>query len=148
MAYLARQIADWFIARAAQDRAILTQMKLQKLVYIAHGWNLALYGEPLLVERVEAWKWGPVIRSLYRDFADYGSNPIVAKSPKPQLDSQTEDLLEQIWKIYGGFNAIQLSAMTHASNTPWQEAFQRDRTAFIPDDSIQRHYRELSSSRK
>lgn len=147
MAYPARQIAEWFIARAGRERKSLTQMKLQKLVYIAHGWNLALYDEPLLIERAEAWKWGPVIRSLYRDFADYGSNPISATRPMPELDAQTNGLLERIWETYGKFTAVQLSAMTHADNTPWQSAFQRDRTEIISDDAIKTHYLELSSKK-
>ena len=53
-------------------------MKLQKLIYYAHSWSLAVYGEPLIEEDIEAWSWGPVVRSVYLEFKDFGSKPIVA----------------------------------------------------------------------
>jgi len=43
-------------------------MKLQKLVYYAHGWHLALNNEPLIDEQVECWQYGPVISSLFHEF--------------------------------------------------------------------------------
>ena len=56
-------------------------MKLQKLAYFAHGWNLAIRNTPLINESVEAWKFGPVIPSLYHDVKGYGMEPITAKIP-------------------------------------------------------------------
>ena len=63
----------------------LTQMQLLKLTYIAHGWNLAVNGEPLVSEPVEAWNYGPVIRDLYNHIRFYGSDPI--KRPIADTDS-------------------------------------------------------------
>src|SRR3569623_508848 len=124
MAYDARRIADWFLIRAERDGEQLTQMKLQKLVYIAHGWYLALTGTPLISDAVEAWKFGPVIRSLYRYFADYGAEPIPAPlSAIARIDPETERFLEAIWDRYKGYDAIDLSAMTHAPNTPWSLSY-------------------------
>ncbi len=43
---ISTEIANEFLKmNGAMGR--LTQMHLQKLVYIAHGWKLALVGEPL-----------------------------------------------------------------------------------------------------
>ncbi|MBN8626289.1 MAG: SocA family protein [Planctomycetes bacterium] len=145
MSYPARTIANWFLSRAARDGDALTQMKLQKLVYIAHGWHLGLYGEPLIMEDVEAWRWGPVIKALYRDFADFGSSPITAISPTlVQVDNPTNLFLERVWSQYGKFSAVQLSAMTHAPNTPWSLNYggesQTIRT--IPSSTIEQHYKE------
>lgn len=46
----------------------ITQLKLQKLMYIAQGIHLALYDKPLLKEEIEAWQHGPVVRELYNEF--------------------------------------------------------------------------------
>jgi uncharacterized phage-associated protein len=72
-------VANEFLTIARSKGTPLTPMKLQKLVYFAHGWFLALNpGQPLISERVEAWKYGPVIRALYSQFRDYGDASIEA----------------------------------------------------------------------
>ena len=59
------EIANEFIRRAAAEKRALTQMQLQKLVYIAHGWNLAINGEKLTHDDPQAWDYGPVYRDLW-----------------------------------------------------------------------------------
>ena len=52
----ALQIADWFagaIDREAGDS--ITHLKLQKLVYYAQAWFLALNDKPLFEEEMQAW---------------------------------------------------------------------------------------------
>jgi uncharacterized phage-associated protein len=142
-------IADWFLSRAALDGERLTQMKLQKLVYVAHGWSLGLRDQPLFKDSVEAWRWGPVVRSLYREFANFGSSDIAPRLPEcPQLDVNIGTFLDRVWEVYKGFSAIELSAMTHAEGTPWKQTYvdtKPPRT--IPNDLIGRHYKELAAKR-
>ena len=54
-----------------------------KRVYIAHGFSLAINKESLLDKRfdkVEAWKYGPVIPSVYHSFKQYKADPITEKA--------------------------------------------------------------------
>ena len=44
MSYSASAIANEILARATGAGVSLTSMQLIKLVYIAHGWSLAVYG--------------------------------------------------------------------------------------------------------
>lgn len=76
MAYSAASIANWLLGNAKKECAQLSPMKVQKLVYFCHAWNLAIFGEPLIKESVQAWRHGPVIQSLYREFKDFGNRPI------------------------------------------------------------------------
>jgi uncharacterized phage-associated protein len=145
MSYKPKTIAEWFIHRAAQDDKTLTQMKLQKLVYIAHGWSLASRSKPLIDAKVEAWKWGPVIRPLYGAYARYGSDPIAPSDDAPEIDeSGVEDLLEAVWEVYGGYTAAELSAMTHRDGTPWSSVYEPDAKNVIPNSLIKAHYKTLS----
>jgi uncharacterized phage-associated protein len=148
MPYSADAIANFFLDKATATNRPLTQMHVQKFAFYSHGWYLALdnSGHPLIGEPVEAWKWGPVFRSLYREFADFKNSPINRKArdikaiPKPdggftismwepsleieQPDDVDRDLaravLERVWEVYGGFTASQLSNMTHAEGEPWR----------------------------
>ena len=64
--YSAKAIANAFLQRAFNEKKAIGQLKLQKLVYIAHGYYLALTGgNPLVNEPFEAWDYGPVNRTLY-----------------------------------------------------------------------------------
>ena len=91
MAKSAELVADFLLANS--DRK-LTPMEVNKLVYISHGWMLALHDESLISEKIEAWKHGPVIPSLYHKFKMYGAEPIDAlgycSTPliDPQMDSR------------------------------------------------------------
>lgn len=122
--YSAMDIAKEFAALAAKQGERLSHLKLQKLIYFAHGWHLGLTGKPLLDETVEAWQYGPVVPSLYEMLKEYGNQPIPLKAFDHQLDEQPvsnpiKELLHKIWQVYGGFSALQLSTITHEANSPW-----------------------------
>ncbi len=53
----AKLVANYFLKKAAAEGVTLDPMKLQKLVYIAHGWHLGLLGAPLLRSPIEAWTY-------------------------------------------------------------------------------------------
>ena len=60
--YHAQQIADYFLFKAEQQgQERLSHMKLQKLLYYAHGLHLAVGRGPLFPEIIEAWTYGPVV---------------------------------------------------------------------------------------
>ncbi len=80
MSHDPKAIANYFLDRAADAGDAPTPMKVQKLVYYANGFYLAIFGEPLIDEQVEAWAYGPVIPSLHREFLEYGNGPITARA--------------------------------------------------------------------
>ena len=145
-------IANAFLKKAKQSGISVTQMKLQKLVYIAHGWTLALSAKPLVNQEPEAWDRGPVFPEL-RDYAkNSGSKPIVDlihendKSPfvffgnQPRGDIITADLnnyeqqvIDHVWSRYGQLSAFRLSDLTHMPNTPWSKTY---KNGFGRNDSI------------
>jgi uncharacterized phage-associated protein len=116
-------------------------MKIQKLVYLAHGWNLALHGSPLIKQDVEAWPYGPVIRSLYDQFKKYRASPITEKAYAPEgtepLDGNAKRLVEAVWSKYRPYSAIQLSMFTHEPGYAWDLTI-KDRGPYstIPNEII------------
>ena len=57
--YSAFDIAKYFLHKAQaateEDQELISNLKLQKLVYYAQGLHVAIYGKPLFSEKVEAW---------------------------------------------------------------------------------------------
>jgi len=123
MAYYATQIANEFLRRGKRDGIDVDPLKLQKLVYLAHGWHLAFLGTPLIREAIEAWRYGPVVPSLYREFKEFGVSPITKEAhvppTAPQLDPVSIALIDQAWKRYGTKNGLDLSMITHEPGSAW-----------------------------
>jgi uncharacterized phage-associated protein len=146
--YTSTQIADWFLCtidREAGDS--LTHLKLQKLVYYAQAWTLAIFDRPLFDEDFEAWVHGPALPSLFRRFkgASWESLPIPKRCPK--LDMQSEELLNDILTIYGQHSAKYLESLTH-QELPWQEARQglppdARSNAIIKKETMRSYYAQL-----
>ncbi|MFK7002115.1 type II toxin-antitoxin system antitoxin SocA domain-containing protein [Flavobacterium oreochromis] len=145
MPYKPKDIADYFLLKGADD-ANMTPMKLIKLVYIAHGWSLGIYNKTLINEKPQAWKFGPVIPSLYDEFKEFGNKKIEKVVQKPNLEKELEDFLDKIWNVYGKYTGVQLSAKTHEPNTPWSKTWEKAKEYFntfslqIPDSLIREHY--------
>ena len=161
MAYSAIAVANAFIEKA-NERGIhdLSPMKLQKLVFFAHSWMLALSGVPLIKECVKAWKYGPVIDSVYHEFKSYGSRNITSLGtefegldsddvfdmkytiPKiPKSDAHAIAIIDAILDTYGSRSATSLSNLTHEPGSAWAitRSKHRDgeiREFIIPDDVI------------
>ena len=121
-------------------------MKLIKLVYIAHGWHLGLTGEPLLTEPIQAWKFGPVVESIYHAFKHFG-NAHIPKDAQVQWAAlrnpdRIEPFLDRVWDAYSKYTGGQLSTITHMPDTPWSLVYKDgQRGLVIPDEIIRQHYK-------
>lgn len=161
-------VANYFIKKALSENVELTPMKLVKLVYIAHGWHLALNGSALISEDVQAWKYGPVIDAVYQRFRHLGSGRItqpalshvsfvdgrvVYEITCPEVKTvSVRTFLDKVWDVYKNFSGIELSAMTHQENTPWYEAYNKlggkeQKSFTIPNELIKSHYVQLANGR-
>lgn len=121
--YTATQVADYFLRRTDLDAGdVMTNLRLQKLVYFAQGWHLAFTQRVLFRDRIEAWVHGPVIPSLYARFKPYGWKPIdTTQANAPCFDDATLEILDEVWNVYGQYSAKRLEELTHAED-PWRRA--------------------------
>ncbi|MFZ6731976.1 Panacea domain-containing protein [Undibacterium sp. Ji42W] len=153
-----KSIANCFLELAAAEGQSIDPMKLQKLVYYAHGWYAGYRNAPLINENVEAWQYGPVIPTLYHEFKPFGAGPIGNKAieyqngtfrevPAP-ADPTIRQFLHNIWKSYGQYTGIRLSEMTHADGGPWDLTWEQTHGMHgsdIPFELIRQHFAEAVS---
>lgn len=150
--YTANQIADWFLASIDRDAGdSITHLKLQKLVYYAQAWSLALNGEPLFDEDFQAWAHGPVVRSVFDRFSGNAWGALSEPENFEGIDdSGVEKMLAEILDIYGGMGAKELEKLTH-SEDPWQKAREgygpgERAEVVIPKDHMAVYYQALYES--
>ena len=144
-----RTVANRFLQRAKAADNTLTPMQLLKLVYMAHGWMLGLYGRPLIRDEVQAWQYGPVIPRLYKAIRDYRGAAVTSKIDAPandDLDEYEQDIVRQVYDIYGNKSGPALSRLTHAAGTPWALTYvEGEFGVAIPTDIIEDHYQRLAA---
>lgn len=137
-------VADFFIATAnegdPEEDDGMTNMKLNKLLFFAQAASIQRFGRPLFDAPLEAWKYGPVVRDVYRAFKNYGRNSI-AKPAKPfdwkTVDPETLTLLCDVYRAYArDYSAIGLMQVTHQPDTPWSDVYEPDQDETISIDSI------------
>jgi uncharacterized phage-associated protein len=155
------EIANEFIRLAANDGRALDQIQLQKLVYIAHGWCLAVSGQPLTGDRPEAWEFGPVYPRLADALAAFGLDPVTREltdgelfsdssrvvSSRSELDALELDVITRIYHDYGDFTGSQLSTLTRRGSAPWREVYAQGagRLRDIPHELIRTHFVKLAN---
>lgn len=131
----ALDVAEYFLYLAGEDFAAtepMTHLKLQKLVYYAQGFSLALRGVPLFDEPILAWQHGPVVREVFDTYRRYGRGPIPLSQDQTasDLDSESRGIIEHVYGAYGHHRAWTLREMTHVEapylNAPRNGVIERD----------------------
>lgn len=101
-------------------------MQLQKLVFLAQGYALAILNEPLYYHDTKAWEYGPVIPQLYKRLKKFGAGVvdcILAADDEICEGSTEESIVHAVWSSFGNFSAATLSRITHEKGSPWDQVW-------------------------
>lgn len=124
-------IANFFIRKSLKENMPITQIKLQKLLYFAHGFYLVLKETPLVIEQIEAWHYGPVIPSIYHKFKKWNNRPIkdvsIYLNENAIIKEDDIDFLNLVWHKFSHYTASQLVELSHEKNGPWHLAVQKSK---------------------
>lgn len=117
----ATDVADFLVRRAIEEDGgdLLTNLKLQKLLYYAQGCHLAIFDKPLFEESIEAWEHGPVVPEVYHQFKACGRRPIEDTfGDDVSLSDEAAEFLNVVLEKFGQYSASRLVGMTHQEE-PW-----------------------------
>lgn len=135
-----RKLEGLDVAKYILSKISCTQLKLQKLVYLCFADYLCDTGKELFIDKIYAFKYGPVVDTVYIRYKDYGYKPI--DEEQQDIDSKnifempaksrilfakdgTEKLMsiEKTLKKYGNLSASDLVDLTHKDKAPWSMSF-------------------------
>jgi uncharacterized phage-associated protein len=117
----ARNVSDYFLSLCEPEAGdTISNLKMQKLLYYAQGFHLALFDELLFPEKIKAWQYGPVVEEIYHEYQEYsdGAIPTPRRINLRVFDQEKIDFLKEIYQVYGQFSALRLMQLTH-SESPW-----------------------------
>lgn len=128
----ASDVARYFLALAVEDGDLISNLKMQKLVYYAYAWTLVKNDRQLFGEPIQAWANGPVVPSLYQELRCYGAGPIGAdflgiaseeafERLSGEFPEDVRETLNAVYENYMRLSAFDLVVLTH-DEKPWQEA--------------------------
>ncbi len=134
MKVTASEVASYIIAEFHASEDLITNMKVQKLLYYVQGWHLGLYGIPVFADEFQAWVHGPVQYEVWKEYQGYSGGPITNSIEEPRFEQHLIKHIEQVLECYGGETAFTLELMTH-KEWPWIEA-RNDLPSDVPSQNI------------
>lgn len=143
-----KNTANFLLVESRERGDVLTNLKLQKLLYYAQAWYLALRGKPLFAEDFQAWIHGPVLPSQYKRFKKHEWRPILEEGVKmPKVDAGVAKHLREVVDVFGVETAPSLELMTHREK-PWilaRKGIPIDQTSseVISKESMRSFYRSM-----
>jgi uncharacterized phage-associated protein len=128
----ASTLAKHVLARMEARGQTVNNLKLQKLLYYTQAWHLALRGQPVFYEQIEAWAKGPVVPVIFQQYKHFGYLSI-RNTPAAELGTLPPGVsthLDEVLDAYALYSGVDLSTMTHMED-PWNNA----RQGLSPTDS-------------
>ncbi|MDF2606974.1 MAG: Prophage ps3 protein 01 [Bacillales bacterium] len=120
------QVENFFIIKGKEleeDDLRISPLKLQKLLYYAQGWSMALSDNQLFDADFQAWVHGPVIPEVYQKYKMFKYDNIdiniIGSIDNLNLTKTQLRILEWVWDKYSKFTAKFLEDLTHMEY-PWR----------------------------
>ena len=145
MTFAPVSVSNTVLKRAKAEGIDISPMKLQKILYfLASEYYKETGGKPLFPELFQAWKFGPVLYSVYSEFKNNGSSPISnygkdssGKSYVVRMETSPNfaACFDRVWKASKYRTAAQLSRITHSENSAWYDVF-TEGEKWISDEAV------------
>lgn len=121
----------------------LSNLSLQKMLYLAHMVHIGRHQKPLIHETFEAWDYGPVLPSVYHRAKVFGNAPVrnVFHGAADVIGPEEQETLNEAVQAMKDRSASDLVAITHWENGAWARHYSGAPHEAIPNADIAEEYR-------
>lgn len=110
----------------------MDEMKAHKLLYPLQRESLIQTDKPLFAEQFEAWKYGPVLRSVHRIW-----HSLCISSAQPyKPTAEEESIFDKVFDTYAAKTSWSLSTLTQGEYS-WQKARERHTDSECPEIELE-----------
>lgn len=135
--YSVMDIARFIVCKYIGDGNPVTNMKLQKMLYYAWVEHYRRSGTCLFEENICAWRFGPIVPEVYREYRIFAGLPIFLSKGPCEIDEDTKDFLTGFADGHSDFTASGLVNLPNREGYPWERICKGDRKyTEIPFDTI------------
>ena len=125
-----------------------THLQLEKLIYICYAEYLCETKQQLFVDKIYAFKYGPIVKSIYDEYK--GQRWIAGsgkKSSEKRMSARSRILfaldgikkmsvIDSTIEMYGKLRASELVSLTHVKGGPWDMTDKSRQYSEITDNDI------------
>lgn len=117
----ASNLAKYIIYKANNMDVPITHLKLQKILYYIAGVSAGALNERIFLDRIEAWEYGPVVRSVYIEFCSWGALSLICKEGiLPDFNDEQKKLVDFVIDQKIRMSGRELVNATR-SEAPWKK---------------------------
>ena len=145
------------VAKYILSQIKCTHLSLEKLVYFAYADYLCATSEKLFADKIYAFKYGPVIESVYEAYKHSGYKCVNPSEDHEPMESKLKDparsrilfakdglkkltFINKTIATYKDYTAEQLVDLTHKKGTPWDKTDSKKSYNVIEDALIQQYH--------
>lgn len=141
--YNVLDIAKYIIFYCRRRGYLITNLKLQKLLYFIQAEFLVSIGAPCFNEEIEAWDFGPVVPEVYHEYKSFGNSNIILPEDDelPFIRETDRNRIKGMVDEGAQYSASDLVRITH-NQAPWKNAYKRYYNNVITKDAIQDYFTE------
>lgn len=138
----ALDVAKYIITHENKKQRVISNLRLQKLLYFVQAQFLSLKHEPCFCDRMEAWDFGPVVPNVYHEYKIYGSSNIPDFSEEANvIDDDDRSFIDLMLETCGKYSTTQLVSISHHQR-PWKDAYAQPFNNEITPDAISSYFLE------
>lgn len=118
--YSAKSIASSLVRLSNEHRLWISNLKLQKILYFSWlEYFRRTGGEHLFDDEFQAWKYGPVVPVVYREYWANAANTLFVSHRSPEkVDEKTEAFLLEMLEEFEDMTSSDLVRLSHRTK-PW-----------------------------
>lgn len=123
MRYTALDISQYVLKKCQDDNHPISNLQLQKILFFIQKDFIINHGEPLFDDDFEAWRFGPVIPSVYNRYCIFGAATIICTEVATTLSNQVKSIIDPIIKYRSSQDPWEMVRESHNAGGAWDSVY-------------------------
>ena len=142
--YSAIAVANYIIEYEHSKNRMISNLKLQKLLYFVQAQFFRVRGVPCFRDKIEAWSFGPVVVSVYHVYKYYGGMDITYPEEDVHvcITNQDKEIINEVLELFSYTPVYEMVNITH-HQTPWMDASKNPFSNEITIGAIEQYFSDL-----
>lgn len=137
----ALRIAEYIIEYHTRKEWVISNLRLQKLLYFIQAFFLSVLDRACFPEDIEAWEYGPVVPVVYYEYKCYGSRNIPFTGRRMVEEISSDDIIhiQGMLDECSTLSTTELVEITHRQE-PWATSYIPNQKVVIPKELIRNYF--------